>query len=155
MLAAATTFGLMVVGSYVSGAGYGLACSGWPLCNREVFPTTEATSVQLHFLHRFLALVLGLLLVALAWLGWRTRHEAPAAMIHAFVALGLFTAQSLVGAANIWTRLDQSVGAVHLALATLLWLLLAVLNIRVHRLYALLPMAPRPSENTDFAGALR
>ena len=74
LLALGATFGLMLVGSYVSGAGYGLACSGWPLCNREVIPTVDAASVQVHFLHRFLALVLGLILVALVWLGW---HGCP------------------------------------------------------------------------------
>src|SRR5439155_19644506 len=61
-LCAATTlalFGVMLVGSYVAGAGYSLACSGWPLCNGQVIPAETAASVQVHFLHRALALFAG------------------------------------------------------------------------------------------------
>ena len=154
LLALAATFGLMLVGSYVAGAGYGLSCSGWPLCNSEVVPTTDAASVQVHFVHRFLALVLGLILVALAWLGWRSRREAPLAAAFALSASALYVAQALVGAANVWTRLADEATAGHLALATLLWLLLAVLNIRVHRLHELLPLASRSVERRDLAKAL-
>ena len=69
LAASATTIVLAVVGSYMSGAGYGLACNGWPLCNGEVVPSVSAASVQVHFLHRFLALLLGIEIAALAWLG--------------------------------------------------------------------------------------
>src|SRR5262249_18651812 len=75
-MASIATLALMLVGSYVSGAGYGLACSGWPLCNNQVVPNTHAMSVQIHFLHRFLALTVGLLIAGLLYSSWRTRHEA-------------------------------------------------------------------------------
>ena len=154
LLALATTFGLMIAGSYVAGAGYGLACSGWPLCNGEVVPGTEATSVQLHFLHRLLALVLGVFATSLAWLGWRSRREAPFAALLAGTALVVYLAQALVGAANIWTRLAAETSAGHLALATLLWALLAVLNIRVHRLHELLPLSSSRPDGRVRAEAL-
>jgi cytochrome c oxidase assembly protein subunit 15 len=153
--AATTTLVLMVIGSYVSGAGYGLACSGWPLCNGEVFPSAHAASVQVHFLHRFVALILGVVLLALAWRGWRERESAPYVMTFAGFALLLYVAQALVGAANIWTQLSEGAGAAHLALATLLWLLLVVLNIRVHRLYDLLPHAQGAAARPDLLGAPR
>ena len=66
------------------------------------------------------------------------------ALLGAYVAgaaLALFLVQSLVGAANVWTRLAAEASAAHLALATLLWLVLAYLNIRVHRLHLLLPLS--------------
>lgn len=141
VLASMTTLALMLVGSYVSGAGYGLACSGWPLCNRELFPTADLTSVQVHFLHRLLALVLALVLVGLVWSGWRERRQAPFAAYLAAAALGIFLIQALIGAASIWTRLAAEASAAHLAFATLLWTLLAVLNIRVHALHELLPLS--------------
>jgi heme A synthase len=141
LLALGTTFALMLVGSYVSGAGYGLACSGWPLCNNEVVPSTDVASVQVHFLHRFLALVLGIVLVMLAWLGWRSRRESGFVATVAFIALGVYVAQALVGAANIWTELADGISASHLALATLLWSILVLLNIRVHHFYELLPLS--------------
>ncbi|HLF77850.1 MAG TPA: COX15/CtaA family protein, partial [Dehalococcoidia bacterium] len=154
LAAAATTLLLMIVGSYVSGAGYGLACSGWPLCNGEVVPSADAASVQVHFLHRFLALVLGVALVALAWRAWLERDSAPYLVPFAGVALVVYVAQALVGAANIWTELSEEAGAAHLALGTLLWTLLVMLNIRVHRLYELLPHSQRVAQ-ADLLGAPR
>ena len=72
------------------------------------------------------------------------------------VAAGIFIIQSLIGAANIWTKLADEVSAAHLGVATLLWLTLAILNIRVHRLHELLPYsssaAPR---GAGLAGASR
>jgi heme A synthase len=155
LAAAAATLLLMIVGSYVSGAGYGLACNGWPLCNGEVVPSAQTASVQLHFLHRFLALVLGVILVALAGQAWRERGTAPYLVPFATVALVVYVAQALVGAANIWTELSEGVGAAHLALATLLWTLLVLLNIRVHRLYELLPHSQDTRPRSDLLGVSR
>jgi cytochrome c oxidase assembly protein subunit 15 len=137
--AAAGTLALALVGSYVSGAGYGLACSGWPLCNSEVIPSADSASVQVHFLHRFLALIVGLTLLALAWLALRERQRAPYAFSFALAALAVYIVQALIGAANIWTELADEVSAAHLAFATLLWLILALFNIEAHRLYEWLP----------------
>jgi heme A synthase len=155
LLTAAGALALMLVGSYVSGAGYSLACSGWPLCNGDVVPRTEATSVQLVFTHRFLALAVGLILLALTALAWRARREAPLETALVFAAAGVFVVQSLVGAANVWTRLADEVAAAHLAFGTLLWLLLALLNIRVHRLYELLPFTRGQQTADELAGAAR
>ena len=72
------------------------------------------------------------------------------------VAAGVFLIQSLIGAANIWTKLADEVTAAHLGVATLLWLTLAVLNIRVHRLYELLPFSKSATRQTPgLAGASR
>jgi heme A synthase len=155
LLALGLTFALMLIGSYVSGAGYGLACNGWPLCNGDVIPTADAVSVQLHFMHRLLAGIVGLVLVALAWLGWRGRDEAPLVAALTGAALVIFVLQALLGAANVWTRLADGIGALHLAGATLLWSLLAVLNIRVHRLHDLLPATSRPAVRNDLASVTR
>ncbi len=155
LLASATTLALMLVGAYVAGAGYGLACSGWPLCNGQLLPNAGAASVQLSFHHRLLALTLGLVLVALAWAGWRSRQRTPLEAALAGLALVLFAAQALVGAANIWTRLAEEASAGHLALATLLWVVLAVLNIRVHALHELLPISRGAAPRTDLVRASR
>ena len=72
------------------------------------------------------------------------------------VAAGIFVIQSLIGAANIWTELADEVSAAHLGGATLLWLTLAVLNIRVHRLHELLSYSSSPSQSrAGLAGASR
>jgi heme A synthase len=144
------TLALMLAGSYVAGAEYGLACSGWPLCNGEVIPEGP-TSVQVHFLHRLLAVGAGLALVALLWSAWRARQQAPFVASLAAGALSVYSLQALIGAANIWTELSDVVSALHLAVGTLLWLLLAVIALRARGLHRLLPRSTRITSATRLA----
>jgi heme A synthase len=154
IITAGSVLALMLLGSYVAGSHYGLACAGWPLCNGEVVPTYDAESVQLNFAHRFLAGVVGLELLALVVIAFRGRDGLARHLT--LVAAGVFVIQSLIGAANIWTELADEVSAAHLGGATLLWLALAVLNIRVHRLHELLPYSSRPAQRRgQLAGASR
>lgn len=154
--ALAGTLILMLIGSYVSGAGYGLACAGWPLCNGQVFPADANPSVHTHFLHRFLALIVGLIIVALIWVAWKARDDAPMAFRISVAAGFIFVVQSLLGAANIWTQLSEVVRASHLALATILWLHLAILNIRIGRWDERLPRSSTgESPNSGLARAAR
>ena len=155
VLAAAGTLLLMLIGSYVAGAHYGLACSGWPLCNGEVVPSSGGASVQVHFGHRFLALLVGLVVAGLAWLTWKERKASPVAFTVAAGVGTLFVTQSIVGAANIWTELADWVPALHLALATLIWVLLAYLNIHVWRLHEALPRSAGEARQPGFAEVSR
>ena len=151
--AAGLSLALMLVGAYVAGAGYGLACNGWPACNGDIVPGSGATSVQVHFLHRFLALLLGVCLLALTWVGWQQRRVAPVAVGAALLAFGIYLVQALIGAANIWTKLADEASISHLAVATLLWVVLAILNIRLHALDELLPRASRLTASSQLAKA--
>jgi heme A synthase len=141
---------LMLLGSYVAGAHYGLACNGWPLCNGEVIPSQDVQSVQVHFAHRFMAGIVGFQLLGLLVLAFKGRDKLVRHLT--VVAAGIFLIQSLLGAANIWTKLADEVSAAHLGGATLLWLTIAVLNIRVHRLYELLPYSSSPQGRPGLAG---
>jgi heme A synthase len=145
------TLVLMLIGAYVAVADYALACSGWPLCNGEVIPSADATSVQVHFGHRAIAGLLGLVIVALAAQVWQQRREAPLAFRLVLVALALYATQVLIGAANVWTEVADEVSAAHLAFGTLLWLALAMLNIRIHGLYEWLPKSSREPAARDLA----
>ena len=154
-LGAVGVMALMVIGAYVAVADYSLACAGWPLCNGEVVPDMGATSVQVIFLHRVLALVVGLVLVALLYSAFRQRDKASLLPVLAAGALVLYGVQVVVGAANIWTEVADEVSTAHLAFGTLLWIVIAVLNIRVHRLYERLPGSVQSRPSTDFARASR
>lgn len=151
LAASAGTLVLMLIGAYVAVAGYELACSGWPLCNGEVVPGSTATSVQVHFGHRVLALLLGIVLTALAWQTWLQRRTAPVAFGLTLVAVALYAAQVVIGAANIWTEVADEVSAAHLAAGTLLWATLAVLNIRVHAIHEWLPRSSSTTPSRDLA----
>ena len=155
MLSAAGVMALMVIGAYVAVADYSLACSGWPLCNGEVVPNHDSTSVQVIYLHRVLAAVVGLVLLALLVVAWRERSQAPAMLALATAAFGLYWVQVFVGAANIWTEVADEVSTAHLAFGTLLWAVLALINIRAHRLYERLPGSLRSRPHTDLAGVTR
>jgi len=120
LAAAGMTFVTLVLGSYISGTDASLACDGWPLCNGSVVPGGDA-DVGLHFLHRLVAGVLGLLLLALAYLAFEERRRQPLLIALAGFALVAYVAQALVGAANIWTELAAGVVIAHLSLAALLW----------------------------------
>ena len=148
LLASCVTLVLMLVGSYVAGAGYGLACSGWPLCNGQVVPSAHATSVQVHFAHRFLAALVGVIILALVWQAWRLRHKAPVVFSFAIAAVVVFIGQALIGAANIWTDLADEVTAAHLATGALLWTVLALLNIRIYGVHEWLPRSVKPRPAT-------
>jgi cytochrome c oxidase assembly protein subunit 15 len=151
LIAWAGTFVLMLIGAYVAVADYALACSGWPLCNGQVIPSASITSVQVQFGHRVIAALLGLVILALVWQVWPRRREAPLAFALALGAVAVYAGQVIIGAANIWTEVADEVSAAHLAIGTLLWLTLAVLNIRIHALYEWLPRASGQPASRDLA----
>ncbi len=113
------TFALILVGAYVSQEGAGLAYPDWPLFDGKLV-SSGGRLADLHYAHRLLAAGLGVLMVALAVRTWR-RGEPPVVSIAVGVALLLYCAQVLVGAANIWFELATSLRISHLALASALW----------------------------------
>jgi heme A synthase len=126
LVAAAAAFVTLVLGSYISGTDAALACSGWPLCNGSLVPGGES-AVGLHYLHRLLAGVLGLLLLGVAYLGWEERRP-PALQLAVAGTIVAYIAQALIGAANIWTELAAGVVITHLSLAALLWCALVAIS---------------------------
>lgn len=125
LLAAATAFATLVLGSYISGTNAALACSGWPLCNGSLTPG-GGSDVGLHFMHRLIAGLLGLLMLATVWAAFDERRGRL--LVWGSIAAGvLYITQALVGAANIWTELAASVVIVHLSLAALLWCMMVAI----------------------------
>ena len=126
MLTAATAFVTLVLGSYISGTDASLACSGWPLCNGSLVPGGNS-DVGLHFMHRLIAGVLGLLMLATIWAAVEERRGRL--LVGASVGAGvLYITQALIGAANIWTELAAGVVVAHLSMAALLWCVMVTLS---------------------------
>jgi len=126
IITAAVAFATLVLGSYISNTSAALACDGWPLCNGSAVPRGDS-DVGLHWLHRLVAGMLGVLLLATIWaafderLGRRIQRMSLAAGV-------LYITQAFVGAANIWTELREDVVVTHLTLAALLWCMLVALS---------------------------
>jgi heme A synthase len=127
VLTAAGAFITLVLGSYISGTDAALACSGWPLCNGSVVPGGGG-DVGLHFLHRLVAGLLGILILGLIYLAFEERRRQPLLLTLSLFAGAAYLAQALVGAANIWTELAAGVVVAHLSLAALLWCTMVLIS---------------------------
>jgi heme o synthase len=147
-LATLLTAALLLVGTYVRASGAGLVFTDWPLMNGRLVPTLGGAATVM-FLHRVLA---AFALLAVAWLAIRTRTQPgrPRELVVASsMALSLFVAQILVGAANVWTRLRPWAVVLHVALAVLIWASMVTLVTLASRRRIAGPEAPGEAEVGD------
>jgi protoheme IX farnesyltransferase len=125
---AAATFALLLFGSNVTAAGPGMSLvfPDWPLMGGTLFPVlTEVTTT--HVLHRWVAIVVGLVVVAIAIVAWRTQRRHPALVRLAAAAAVLFPIQAAIGGLQVLTRLAEWTQTLHLALGALIWMCMAAL----------------------------
>jgi len=111
------TFVLLVSGSYVRGADATAACPGWPLCG--AIATEGAPAIAM--LHRYIAAIVGLLVIAACVEAWRHRRDAPGLGPLGVATAAIFLAQVAIGAANPLTRFSPWALGAHPAVASLLW----------------------------------
>src|SRR5438552_18008355 len=67
----------MVVGAYVTTAGYGLECPDWPTCRGQLIPPLT-TGVLVEYSHRLLTVLTDVLLFAATYEVWRMPLRVPA-----------------------------------------------------------------------------
>ena len=129
-VAAGAVLVLLLVGSYDSGTpGAGLAFGDWPLMNGRLIPDLGQEPAALHFLHRALAAVVGVVVVVVCVRVLRRRRELPLQARLAHAALGAFAVQVLVGAVNVWIELNPAAVTLHLLLGALIWTSLVALAV--------------------------
>ena len=117
---AATTFALLLFGSNVTARDAALIFPDWPLMGGTLFPAlTDATSV--HVLHRWVAIVGGVIVVAIAVAAWMTQRDRPWVVRLALTAGVLFPIQAIVGGLQVLTRLAPWTQTLHLALGAAIW----------------------------------
>ena len=114
------TFILILSGSYMVGYGAGTSCATWPLCRGSLWPD-EAAAYMIHMGHRYVAALVGLVVLAAALHVLRDLRENPPARFAAVGVIAAFAIQVVVGAAVIWTAFGADFKAVHLSVATLVW----------------------------------
>lgn len=122
--AALSVFILVLVGSYVSGAGAGYVFPDWPLMDGRVIPDLAVQDKAIHFLHRALAAIVGVIVVRAAWIASKNKERSPLASRLTHAAAGLFVVEVLVGATNVFTGGNEASVTVHLALGAAIWALL-------------------------------
>lgn len=116
----AMAFSVVVVylGAYARHTSSGLACSGWPLCNGQLFPGFQG-AVGIVFMHRLSALLLTLFV---AYVGHQTRafrRTVPALFRGGVWTVLLLVAQSLSGWLVIATFASVAANVIHSAILTL------------------------------------
>ena len=126
LAAAVGTFVLLLSGAYVRGADASTACTTWPLCDDGAFPAFGAPAV--HMAHRWVAAVVGVVILAACWQAWRHRREVHGLGTFAVLTVVAFAAQVAVGAANPLSGFSPWALGAHPALASLVWCLTVALT---------------------------
>jgi protoheme IX farnesyltransferase len=135
---AATTFALLLFGSNVTALNAALVFPDWPLMNGGLFPVTSSTDAQVvplyeaHAYHRYVAVVVGLVLGAVAVAAYRTQRPHPTIVRLAIAVAVLYPVQAVVGGLQVITRLDEWTQTAHLALGALLWGLAVAMAVMAH-----------------------
>src|SRR5207237_1386895 len=126
--------GPVLGGAWVRGAEGTAGCPAWPLCGaipdrpvgyRPVFvprialPSTGAPAIAM--LHRYIAAIVGVLVIAACVEAWRHRRDAPGLGPLGIATAAIFLAQVAIGAANPLTRFSPLALGAHPAVASLLW----------------------------------
>jgi heme o synthase len=120
LLLAAVVGALLLVGTYVRASDAQLVFTDWPTMDGRLVPTLGGAATAM-FLHRALAAIAMLLVL---WTAIRARTDPGRRDVLvrlSTTALLLFAAQILVGAANVWTRLQPWAVVAHVALSVLIW----------------------------------
>ncbi|MEW5990977.1 MAG: heme o synthase [Chloroflexota bacterium] len=125
--AAAATFVLLLFGSNVTARNAGLVFLDWPLMSGGLYPfdpslpSDVAALYATHALHRYVAGVVLLVLLALAVAAWRTQRSRPGLRTMAVGLFALYLVQVVVGGLQVLTLLSDWSQTLHLALGALLW----------------------------------
>lgn len=144
IVAGVSTLALLLAGAYTATSGASYACPEWPLCDGYYVPGTGSIYVDTQLVHRWLAMITALAVGYLIYEVYRQRAGSRLMTRLSLTLGGLLLLQIMVGAANIWTQIDQGFAALHLILATLIWGLLITI-VTIDR------MLPAPGASTAAA----
>ena len=162
-LTAVAIFAQMLLGSWVSGTGAGLAFIDFPLMDGTLWPPLAGGVQLVHAAHRLLAVVVAVLVLWTALRVWlvasadHTRRPAgcadPRSRRLAGLAVLLVLVQLALGAANVWSRLSALFVVPHLAVGAALWATIVLLYLALQRQPATEPLPRALSSPFDRAEA--
>jgi protoheme IX farnesyltransferase len=144
-------FAQMLLGSWVSGTGAGLAFTDFPLMDGSAWPTIAVSGQVVQVAHRVLAVVVATLVVWMARRIWHT-SATPYPRRLAGLAVILVAAQIGLGAANVWSRLSALFVVPHLAVGAALWATTVMLYLAIRRLPVTRPAVQSPVGADGVAG---
>jgi cytochrome c oxidase assembly protein subunit 15 len=113
-------------GAYVRHTESELACTTWPTCTGNLLPDLDPTTPQgIQTIHRTLAGLISLLIVAIAAIGWRFRETRRDLFWIGVAAGAIVIGQSLVGRWVVYSGLALMATLSHAALMSGLFVTLA------------------------------
>ncbi len=127
---AVATFAMLIFGANVTAADAALVFPDWPLMGGAIVPPfadmsdETATLAFTHALHRYVGVVVGVVLAGTwiaAWRGRRAGHLERTLFMLITIAAVLYPIQALVGALQVWTQLAPWTQTLHVALAAFIW----------------------------------
>ena len=111
------TYGLLALGSTVRGTKSCMGCPSWPLCFGQVGPI-DLFHTLLEQLHRYLAAIVSVGVLAVALQAWRLRLNR--ALRPALYAVAILALQIVLGGVSVLAHNAPATVALHLAGALLL-----------------------------------
>ena len=128
---AAATYALLLFGARVTATDAALIFPDWPLMGGTFFPPlTDLTTA--HVLHRWIALVVGLIVAAIVVAALRTQRRHPT-LVRLAVATGVvYVCQAVVGGLQVLTQLAAWTQTLHVALGATVWALTCALAITAY-----------------------
>ena len=118
---AGVVFFQLLLGSWVTGRGAGLAFPDFPLHDGRVVPAFAGEAEALQFAHRATAYLIVALVVVVSVRARRTFGRRALATTLVRAAAALVVVQVVLGALNVLTELHAASVTAHLAVATLIW----------------------------------
>ncbi|HVM31039.1 MAG TPA: heme o synthase [Candidatus Limnocylindrales bacterium] len=132
LLAAMTTYLLVVIGAIVRGTGSGMGCPDWPTCYGAWIPPLGDTAAWIEWIHRSVAAIVGLLVLAVAVVALRRKRHSRAIVGVSLGALALTGFQAWLGKITVETNNAGEWVTAHLAAAMILLAMLAFIAVRSH-----------------------
>jgi protoheme IX farnesyltransferase len=122
--AALAVFALLLFGSNVTATAQWFAFLDWPLMNGSLLPPLSDDTAT-HVLHRWVAIVVGLIVAAVAVVALRTQRADRTIVRLTLIAAVLFPIQAIIGGLQILTGLAGWTQTLHVALGALIWAAMA------------------------------
>jgi heme A synthase len=119
VITATAVYLLMVIGGVVRITESGLGCPDWPLCHGKPLPPLELTAI-IEYTHRSVALIGGLLILAVAIMAWRSYRSDRWVSVPALGVIALLAIQIPLGGLVVINELRPALVAIHLGTAMLI-----------------------------------
>ena len=135
-LSAVAVYALLLFGSNVTANDAGAVFPDWPLMNGSIDPTAApglapavAALYQIQALHRYVAAVVGIIVLVTVAAAWRTQRHRPGVVRIALWMGALFLVQVAVGGVMVLTALTPLARMMHVAVGALVWALSVALAV--------------------------